>query len=58
MYEKKTIEETLQKLNADGKEGLKSGDVEERQRHYGRNVLEEKKHRTLLQRFVDNSAIP
>ena len=52
MYEKKTIEETLQKLNADGKEGLKSGDVEERQRHYGRNVLEEKKHRTLLQRFV------
>lgn len=52
MYEKKTIEETLQKLNADGKEGLKGSDVEERQRHYGRNVLEEKKQRTLLQRFV------
>lgn len=53
MYERKTVEETIAKLNADGDAGLTGQDVEERRRHYGKNVLEEKKQRTLFRRFTD-----
>ncbi|MFR5714608.1 MAG: cation-transporting P-type ATPase [Clostridium sp.] len=52
MYEGKTIDETLKKLSADGERGLREEDVKERQKHYGRNELEEKKQKTLLKRFA------
>lgn len=53
MYEEKTIEETLKKLSADGEQGLKEEEVEERRKHYGSNELREKKQKTLLQRFAE-----
>lgn len=53
MYEEKTIEETLKKLSTDREQGLTGEEVKERQKHYGKNELEEKKQKTLLNRFAE-----
>lgn len=53
MYEKKTIEETLEELFTDREKGLDSSEIEKRRRYCGRNILEGKKHRTLFQKFSE-----
>lgn len=52
MFADKTIEETYKQFDCNG-EGLTEEDAAERLRHYGKNVLEEPKKRTLIKRFAE-----
>ncbi len=47
------VEEVLNELNVDAKEGLSSKDAKERLEKYGANILSEKKKRTMLSMFLD-----
>ena len=46
-----SIEDTLRELNTDIRNGLTQVDIQERQRLYGRNILDAKKDKDLLQKF-------
>ena len=52
MWETLRKEEVLQKLKTDIRGGLAKGEVENRQKEYGKNRLEEKKKETLLMKFI------
>ena len=47
-----SIEDTLRKMNTDVKQGLTLNDVQERQRLYGKNILETRKGKNLFQKFL------
>lgn len=47
-----SIEDTLRELNSDIKQGLTLTKVQERQRLYGKNIIESKKGKNLLQKFI------
>jgi Ca2+-transporting ATPase len=47
-----SIEDTLRELNTDIRNGLTQVDIQERQRLYGRNILDAKKDKNLLQKFL------
>jgi len=49
-YEKMNLDDLVQKLNVDVDSGLSDGDIEERQKAYGKNVIEEKEE-SLWKRF-------
>ena len=51
-WHNKSIEDTLRELNTDIKKGLTQEDVWERQRLYGRNIIDVKKGKNLLQKFL------
>jgi len=47
-----SIEETIRELKTDINKGLSQNDVKERQKQYGKNILEAKKGKNLLQKFI------
>lgn len=47
-----SIEETIRELKSDIKQGLSLKEVHERQKLYGKNILEAKKGKNLLQKFL------
>lgn len=53
MSEDKSIERIFYELNCNGKTGLEGRDASERLRHYGKNVLEEPKKKSLLKKLAD-----
>ena len=53
MFENQTIEEIYEKFSCGDKGGLSTEDAAKRLRHYGKNMLEEPKKRTLLKKFSE-----
>ncbi|MDF2684934.1 MAG: P-type superfamily ATPase [Clostridia bacterium] len=52
MYEQKTIKQLEEELKCDVKNGLSKDEVQLRQKQYGKNVLVEKKSKTVVQMFL------
>jgi Ca2+-transporting ATPase len=52
MYEQKTIKQTEEELKCDIKNGLSDAEVSLRQKQHGKNVLVEKKPKTLVSMFL------
>lgn len=53
MFADKTIEEIYGQLDCNGETGLSGEDAKKRLRHYGKNMLEEPKKRTILKKFLE-----
>lgn len=51
-----SIEDTIRELKTDIKQGLSLTDVQERQRLYGKNIIDVKKGKNLLQKFLSQFA--
>ncbi|HPU62861.1 MAG TPA: calcium-translocating P-type ATPase, SERCA-type [Mobilitalea sp.] len=47
-----SIEETIRELKTDIKKGLSQNEVKERQKQYGKNIIDAKKGKNLLQKFL------
>lgn len=51
-----SIEETARELKTDIRQGLSQNEVKERQKLYGKNIIESKKGKSLLQKFLSQFA--
>ncbi|NLK99816.1 MAG: calcium-translocating P-type ATPase, PMCA-type [Clostridiales bacterium] len=47
-----SIEDTLREMKTDIKQGLTQQDIQERQKLYGKNIIDAKKGKNLLQKFI------
>ena len=54
-YHNKSAEDALRELGTDGEEGLSSAEAEKRLAQFGANKLAEKKKKSTLRRFLNNS---